>query len=65
MTALLHRNGMIVIKTTPYAISIPKGDTALKAAFDERIGVNLANDKLNHIYKRYNGVALPEERPAR
>lgn len=56
---------MIVIKTTPYAIGIPKGDTALKAAFDERIGVNLANDKLNHIYKRYNGVALPEERPAR
>ncbi|MGI4798877.1 MAG: hypothetical protein ACRYG8_33530 [Janthinobacterium lividum] len=70
MTALLHRNGrvlrdgVIVIKTNPYAIGIRKSDTALKAALDEWIGVNLANGKLNDIRKRYNGVALPEEIPA-
>ena len=65
MTALLPRNGVIVIKTNPYTIGIRKNITALKAALDEWIGVNLVNGKLNNIGKRYRGMALPEERPAR
>ncbi|WP_075796885.1 transporter substrate-binding domain-containing protein [Roseomonas gilardii] len=54
----------LVIKTNPYAIGIRKGDTALKAALDQWIAANLENGKLREIYKKYNGVALPEQMPA-
>lgn len=54
----------VVVKTNPYAIGIRKGDTALKAALDQWIASNLENGKLREIYKKYNGVALPEQMPA-
>lgn len=54
----------IVVKTNPYAIGIRKGEATLQAALNEWISTNLANGKLNEIYKKYNGVALPEQMPA-
>ncbi|TBW40675.1 transporter substrate-binding domain-containing protein [Siculibacillus lacustris] len=50
-----------VLKTNPYAVGIRKGDDALRAAVNEWVHANLKNRKLDEIYKRYNGVALPEE----
>lgn len=53
----------LVLKTNPYAIGVRKGDDALRAVLNDWIKANLANGKLNEIYQKYNGVALPAEMP--
>jgi len=54
----------IVVRTNPYAVGIRKGETALQTALNEWIDANMANGKLREIYKKYNGVDLPEQMPA-
>ena len=51
----------MVMKVFPYAIGIRKGDDALREKLDGFITTNLANGKLNEIYKKYNGVDLPAD----
>ncbi|MDM9625318.1 transporter substrate-binding domain-containing protein [Rhizobium sp. S152] len=53
----------LVLKTNPYAVGVRKGDDALRTTLNEWIAKNLANGKLNEIYQKYNGVALPAEMP--
>jgi len=48
-----------VMQSFPYAIGLRKGDEALRRWLDDWIRTNLANGKLNAIYKKYHGVDLP------
>lgn len=50
-----------VMKAYPYGVGLRKDDKALKAWVDGWIKTNLKNGKLNEIYKRYFGMALPDE----
>lgn len=52
-----------VLKVNPYAVGLRKDETALKAAINAWVKADLANGKLNAIYKKYNNVDLPEEMP--
>ena len=52
-----------VLKVNPYAVGLRKGDDALKAAVNDWVKTDLANGKLNEIYKKYNNVDLPAEMP--
>ena len=42
----------------PVGIGMRKNDTTLKTTFDEWVKVNLANGKLNAIYKKFHGADL-------
>lgn len=53
----------LVLKTNPYAIGVRKGDDALRETLNAWIAKNLANGKLNAIYQKYSGAALPVEMP--
>lgn len=53
----------IVLKVNPYAVGLRKGEDALKAAVNQWVADDLANGKLNEIYRRYNNVDLPAEMP--
>jgi polar amino acid transport system substrate-binding protein len=67
MKAAIERNPSsnfevkMVLKVFPYAIGIRKGDEALKSRLDRFVDDNLASGKLNAIYKKYNGVDLPDD----
>ncbi|MDB5772430.1 MAG: extracellular solute-binding protein family 3 [Burkholderia sp.] len=52
-----------VMKTYPLGIGIRKNDPELKAYLDGWVKTNLQNGKLNEIYKKYFGVALPTDMP--
>lgn len=54
----------LVMKVFPYAIGVRKGDDALRNRLNGWIATNLANGKINEIYKKYLGVDLPAELPA-
>lgn len=49
-----------VMKTFPYAIGLRKDDKALRDWLDTWVKANLKNGKLNEIYKKFQGVSLPE-----
>jgi polar amino acid transport system substrate-binding protein len=51
----------IVMRTFPYAIGIRKNEPALKARLDAWVHDNLKNGAIDAIYKRYNGVSLPDD----
>lgn len=53
----------LVLKVNPYAVGLRKGEDALKAAINDWVKTDLANGKLNAIYKKYNNVDLPAEMP--
>jgi len=48
-----------VMQSFPYAIGLRKGDAALRNWVNGWVNTNLANGKLNTIYKKYHGVDLP------
>lgn len=48
-----------VLETTLYGMGIRKGDEALKAWADQWVRTNLANGKLNEIYKKYQKRDVP------
>lgn len=48
----------------PMAVGLRKTDPELKAYVDGWVKANLANGKLNDIYKKYFGQALPQNLPA-
>ncbi|WP_416355848.1 transporter substrate-binding domain-containing protein [Aureimonas phyllosphaerae] len=50
-----------VIRTFDLAIGLRKNEPELKAKLDEWVGANLKNGKLNEIYQRFHGSALPPE----
>ena len=52
-----------VLKVNPYAVGLRKGEDGLKAAINEWVKADLANGKLNEIYKKYHNVDLPAEMP--
>lgn len=45
----------------PMAIGLRKNDEAFQAKLDEWVSANLKNGKLNEIYQKYFGMALPAE----
>ena len=49
-----------VMRTFPYAIGLRKNDPALLTWLNTWVKTNLKNGKLNDIYKKYQGVSLPE-----
>jgi polar amino acid transport system substrate-binding protein len=67
MKAAIERNPApqfevkLVLKVFPYAIGIRKGEDAMKQRLDKFVDENLANGRLNEIYKKYNGVDLPAD----
>jgi len=50
-----------VIRTFDLAIGLRKNEPELKAKLDEWVAANLKNGKLNEIYQRFHGAALPAE----
>ena len=48
-----------LIETTPLGIGMRKGEPELKAWLDKWVAENLANGKLNAIYRKSIGVDLP------
>ncbi len=50
-----------VLQSTPYAIGLRKDGGKLKAYLDAWVARNLANGKINAIYKRFHGQDLPTE----
>lgn len=48
-----------VMQSFPYGIGLRKGDDALHHWLDGWVKTNLANGKLNEIYKKYHGNGLP------
>lgn len=50
-----------VIRTFDLAIGLRKNEPELKAKLDEWVSANLKNGKLNEIYQRFHGSALPAE----
>jgi polar amino acid transport system substrate-binding protein len=50
-----------VLQSTPYAIGMPKGGGKLRGFLDAWVQRNLANGKINAIYKRFHGNDLPPE----
>lgn len=52
-----------VLKVNPYAVGLPKGEDALRAAINEWVKTDLANGKLRAVYKKYHNVDLPAEMP--
>lgn len=51
----------MVLKTFMLSAGFRKGDDRLKEQINGYITANLKNGKLNEIYKKYHGVALPQE----
>lgn len=49
-----------LIKVFPYAIGLRKDEPELKAYLDQWVTDNLANGKLNEIYKKWHGTDLPD-----
>ena len=49
-----------VMRTFPYAVGLRKDDKALRDWLDTWVKANLKNGKLNDIYKKFQGVSLPE-----
>ena len=50
-----------VMRDLPYAIGVRKGEPELLAYLDGWVGENLANGKLNEIYKSWQGTDLPAD----
>jgi polar amino acid transport system substrate-binding protein len=50
----------VPITTFDLAIGVKKGEPALLAKLNEWIEANIANGKLNAIYKKFHGAELPE-----
>lgn len=49
-----------VMQSFPYAIGVRKNDDALRNWLDAWVKTNLANGKLNGIYRKYHGADLPQ-----
>lgn len=50
-----------IMQQVAFGIGVPKGDVKMKAWLDDWTKTNLANGKLNAIYKKYHGADLPAE----
>jgi polar amino acid transport system substrate-binding protein len=50
----------VLITTFNLAMGVKKGEPRLVAKLNEWIAANIANGKLNAIYKKYHGTDLPE-----
>ena len=48
-----------VMQAFPYGVGLRKGDDALRGWLDSWVKANLANGKLNDIYKKFHGNGLP------
>ncbi len=48
-----------VMQSFPYGVGLRKGDENLRRWVDGWVKTNLANGKLNEIYRKYHGNALP------
>ncbi len=53
----------VTLKVNPYAVGLRKGEDGLKTAINDWVETDLENGKLREIYKKYNGVDLPEDMP--
>ena len=51
----------LVLQTFPIGVGLSKRDTELRTYIDAWVQKNLANGKLDEIYKRFHGASLPAE----
>lgn len=51
----------LVLKTFPIGVGLNKNDEALKVWIDQWVKTNMANGRLNDIYKKFHGASLPDE----